>query len=285
MQKNKIIMIIAISLAFLIVVGTLGVYGLNAHKRNKLLKQADALVAMEKYEDGINIYEQILSNKYINSIADKRDSAIKLMESKENYAKAMELFDADDYKGAIKFFLRVSKNDKKRYEQTLQQLNGIEETIFEEIRQDFESGNQNDALDRLNDYIKVVPTSVDAKNLKDELKVSIEEGKEKEEVQKEQAKKQVKKQAQVEKALSNTQQQAYAVKNTFQTVVAKNANLRVAPKIGADVLTIIPQGSECYVFETKVESADRFWCKVEYYDDMGRYYVGWISYNTMNYKF
>ncbi|MEJ8553431.1 SH3 domain-containing protein [Tepidibacter sp. Z1-5] len=281
MQKKKKILILAISLAFLVVAGTLGVYGCNTLKRTKTLQQANSLVSMEKYKDGITIYEGMLSKKYDKAIADKRDLAIELMESKENHKKAMELFDAGEYQESIKFFSRISKNDKKRYGETSKTLSSIEENIFQEIRDEFELGNEKDAIDRLNDYIKAVPTSTEAKNLKDELKFSIKEAKKNEEMQIKEAEKM----AQEENKLNETEGKAYDVDGTYQTIIAKNANLRVAPKIGADVITTIPEGTECYVMETKVENAERFWCKVECYDDMGEYYVGWVSYNTMNYKY
>lgn len=281
MEKKKITLILAISLAFFIVAGTLGVYGFNTVKRTKTLQQAEALVSMEKYKDGIIIYENMLSKKYNKSIADKRDLTIELMESKENHTKAMELFDAGEYQKSIKFFSRISKNDKKRYGETSKTLSSIEENIFQEIRDEFELGNEKDAIDRLSDYIKAVPTSVEAKNLKDELKFSMKEAKKNEEMKIEEAKKM----AEEEEKLNAIECTAYSVDDTYQTIIAKNANLRVAPKLGAAVITTIPEGSECYVMETKVENAERFWCKVECYDNSGEYYTGWVSYNTMNYKY
>ncbi|WP_099190159.1 SH3 domain-containing protein [Tepidibacter mesophilus] len=97
--------------------------------------------------------------------------------------------------------------------------------------------------------------------------------------------KEAEKMAEQEEMLNQTKYKAYDVEDTYQTIIAKNANLRVAPKLGSDVITTISEGTECYVNETKVENAERFWCKVEYYDDMGDYYTGWVSYNTMNYKY
>ncbi|WFD10534.1 SH3 domain-containing protein [Tepidibacter hydrothermalis] len=281
MEKKKKIFILAISIAFLVVAGTLGSYGVSTFKKTKALEQADALVSMEKYKDGIIIYENMLSKKYNKAVADKRDLAIELMESKENYKEAMELFDAGEYQKSIRFFSRISKNDKKRYGETTKTLKGIEENIFQEIRDEFEVGNQDDAIDRLNNYIKAVPTSVEAKNLKDELKFSIKEAKKNQEMKMEEAKKR----AEEEEQLNEIACTAYNVEDTYQTIIAKNANLRVAPKLDADVITTIPEGSECYVMETKVENSERFWCKVQCYDSYGESRTGWVSYNTMNYKY
>ncbi|WP_099190622.1 hypothetical protein [Tepidibacter mesophilus] len=164
MQKKKKIFILVTAIIFLVLAGTLGSYGVSTFKKTKALEQADALVSMEKYKDGIIMYENILSKKYNKVIADKRDLAIELMESKENYKKAMEFFDAGEYQKAITFFSRISKNDKKRYGETSKTLSSIEENIFQEIKDEFELGNEKEAIDRLNEYLKAVPTSVEAKN-------------------------------------------------------------------------------------------------------------------------
>lgn len=60
-------------------------------------------------------------------------------------------------------------------------------------------------------------------------------------------------------------------------------NLRAAPTLKGKLITALPRGTEVYIIETQVESASRIWCKVEAYP-YNDYYVGWITYNTMNYS-
>jgi len=277
MDKKKIAIIAVVSVVVLIV----GVFGFGVIQRMKTIEQANALVSMEKYKDGIAMYEKLLSKNYDKAVADRRDRAIELMESKANYEKAMEFCEKEDYKKAIACFMKVSKNDKKRYSETSEQMNAIEEQIIAQIKDEFEYGDDVYAMDMLNDYLKAVPNSTAAKNLKDDLRFAKEEEKTKQEQELAEAERQA---AEEEKA-SEASYTAYNVSGTYQTIIAKNANLRVAPKLDADVITTVPQGSECYVYETKIETAERIWCQVEYVDDYGEYYVGWVSYNTMNYKY
>lgn len=277
MNKKKIAIIAVVSVVVLIV----GVFGFGVMQRMKTVEQANALVSMEKYKDGIAMYEKLLSKNYDKAVADRRDRAIELMESKANYEKAMEFCEKEDYKKAIACFMKVSKNDKKRYSETSEQMNAIEEQIIAQIKDEFEYGDDVYAMDMLNDYLKAVPNSTAAKNLKDDLRFAKEEEKAKQEQELAEAERQA---AEEEKA-SEASYTAYNVSGTYQTIIAKNANLRVAPKLDAAVITTVPQGSECYVYETKIETAERIWCQVEYVDDYGEYYVGWVSYNTMNYKY
>ncbi|AHM57530.1 hypothetical protein EAL2_808p00230 (plasmid) [Peptoclostridium acidaminophilum DSM 3953] len=277
MDKKKIAIIAVVSFVVLIV----GVFGFGVIQRMKTVEQANALVSMEKYKDGIAMYEKLLSKNYDKAVADRRDRAIELMESKANYEKALEFCEKEDYKKAIACFLKVSKNDKKRYSETSEQMNAIEEQIIAQIKDEFEYGDDVYAMDMLNDYLKAVPNSTAAKNLKDDLRFAKEEEKAKQEQEFAEAERQA---AEEEKA-SEASYTAYNVSGTYQTIIAKNANLRVAPKLDAAVITTVPQGSECYVYETKIETAERIWCQVEYMDDYGEYYVGWVSYNTMNYKY
>ncbi|WP_342536166.1 SH3 domain-containing protein [Sporosarcina sp. FSL K6-3508] len=75
---------------------------------------------------------------------------------------------------------------------------------------------------------------------------------------------------------------ADSLQGTNQTIVTGKGNLRNAPTLNGDVITALPRGTEVYIIDTQVESAERIWCKVEVYLSNSNY-VGWISYNTMNY--
>ena len=134
------------------------------------------------------------------------------------------------------------------------------------------------------------PNGTLAKNLKTEIEFAKKDAAEKAEQELAMAK------AKAEQAIAAKSKQAAREKKekeavltaqylvgSYQTIVSKTGNLRAAPKLNASIVTVMPQGAECYVYETKIELVTRIWCRVEYIDDYGSRYVGWVSYNTMNY--
>ncbi len=70
---------------------------------------------------------------------------------------------------------------------------------------------------------------------------------------------------------------AKKVKNTNQTVKAKNTNMREKPSKNSAIVRTLLSGTTVYVIDTYIESPERMWCKINY-DGA----TGWISYNTIN---
>lgn len=279
-SKKILIPIIALSLVVFLVGVT---FGVSYFQSNKTLKQADSLVFMEKYEDAIALYEKILSEDFDIAISNKRDRAKELLESKEMYEEGLEYYEAEDFKEATKAFSKVSKNDSKRYSETSEKMKSIEELILTDANQYMQSGDFDVATDLLNDYLKVKSDSIDAKNLKEEIILQQDESAKQAKASDKKAADEAAEKKASSDAMLEAESEAYSLVGTYQTVVSKDANLRIAPKLDAEKIVALPQGTECYVYDTKIETSNRIWCQITaYYDDYS--YEGWVSYNTMNYK-
>lgn len=292
---NKKIFIPVVSAASLVLIVLL-IFGVSAFKRNKTISQADSLISIEKYEDGIAIYDQLLSNKYIPALVAKRDAAMELMESDENFEKGMEAFDDDDKKNAVKYLSKVPKTDKKKYKEAQEKLNDLEDVTAMEVEELIDGGNLDEASKMLNQYLKLFPDNTDLQNAKDTIASkhteSENEAKAEEENQKDQeiaaanaaanaAKAQADKansEAASRRKINDADVIANNLRGSNRTITSKQANLRDAPAINSNVYATVPQGTQVYISHTQVESSSRIWCKVS-----TSYGSGWISYNTMNY--
>ncbi|PIC95337.1 hypothetical protein CSV69_12085 [Sporosarcina sp. P26b] len=304
-NKNKIILTI-LSVAVIAV----SVFLFTVIKDNKTIKQADSLVAIGKYENGIAIYDTVLTKKYSDDVMAKRENAIELMEANENYERGMESLDHNDRYKALKYFSKVPENDTKLYEKATTELQDIEDVTAAEIEELIGDQEFDEAHDIVNAYLKAAPGSARISNLKDTL-LAIEKdvtkknavAKAEEDQKIAQAKSEEEKQA---KAIEDEKrkQEAIAIAsaksketgkweleqaritganlvNKTLYTTSKIANLRDAPTLGGNVGIVLYKGTEVYILETHVESASRTWCKVRAYTNEGSY-VGWISYNTMN---
>lgn len=304
-SKNKIVLAI---LSVVVIVASIFLF--TVIRENKTIKQADSLVAIGKYENGIAIYDTVLTKKYSDDVMAKRENAIELMEANENYEQGIESLDNNDRYKAIKYFLKVPENDKKLYEKASVELQDIENRASSDIEELIENKDFDEAYEIVNDYLKAAPGSTKINNLKETLIAAEKDVKKKNAVAKAEEDKKI---AQVKseeekqtKAIENEarRQEAIAIAtaknketekweleqarvmgvnlvNKTLYTTSKIANLRNTPTLGGNVLVVLSKGTEVYIMETHVESAKRIWCKVEAYTNSG-YYVGWISYNTLN---
>lgn len=304
-NKNKIILTI-LSVAVIAV----SVFLFTVIKDNKTIKQADSLVAIGKYENGIAIYDTMLTKKYSDDVMAKRENAIELMEANENYERGMESLDHNDRYKALKYFSKVPENDTKLYEKATTELQDIEDVTAAEIEELIGDQEFDEAHDIVNAYLKAAPGSARISNLKDTL-LAIEK-----DVTKKNAVAKAEEDQKIAQANSEEEKQAKAIEdekrkqeaiaiasaksketgkweleqaritganlvNKTLYTTSKIANLRDAPTLGGNVGIVLYKGTEVYILETHVESASRTWCKVRAYTNEGSY-VGWISYNTMN---
>ncbi|WP_303971263.1 SH3 domain-containing protein [Sporosarcina ureae] len=304
-NKNKIILAI-LSVAVIAV----SVFLFAVIKDNKTIKQADSLVAIGKYENGIAIYDTMLTKKYSDDVMAKRENAIELMEANENYERGIESLDHNDRYKALKYFSKVPENDTKLYEKATTELQDIEDMTAAEIEELIGDQEFDEAHDIVNAYLKAAPGSTRISTLKDTLLATEKDVTEKNAVAKAeedqkiaQAKSEEEKQAKAVEDEKRKQEAiaiasaksketnkweleqaritgANLVNKTLYTT-SKIANLRDAPTLGGNVGIVLSKGTEVYILETHVESASRTWCKVRAYTNEGSY-VGWISYNTMN---
>lgn len=232
---NKKILITIAGIALVVVF----IFGLTTFKRNKTIQQADSLISIERYEEGIVIYDNLLSKKYIPQLITKRESAVQLMESKEIFEKGVKAFDDNDSKNAIKYLSKVSENDNKRYKEAEDKLKDLEE---------------------LTD-IKV-----------DEL---IEKNK----IDKANAEKQSQQNQKVANVRKKDEAQSIAsnLRKSYRSIISEGANLRDAPTIKSNVYNTVPRGSEVYIIDTQIESSDRIWCRVD--TDYGSGWISYNTMN------
>ena len=306
-NKKKILLAV---LSVLVIAA--GVFYFTVVKDNNLVKQADSLVAIGKYENGIAIYDTVLMKKMSVEVMAKRDNAIDLMEATENYQQGVESLDNDDRYQAIKYFSKVPESDVKLYEKASNEITDIEDMTASEVEELIAEKDFDAAYEIVNDYLKVAPNSAKISNLKETLIATEKDVNKKNAVAKaaedkkvaEEKSEQDKQEKAIEDARRNQEaKEIAAAKNkeieqeelnkrhvtannilyTYQTVVTDPGNLRAAPSLNGALLVALPRGTEVYIMDTHVENLKRTWCKVEV-ESYGEYYTGWISYNTMNYS-
>ena len=280
-NPDKIITIGIIgALSVILIVGM--IFGISYFNRQREIKQADALILIEKYDQGIAIYDQLLTKKYSETIMYRRDLAVELMTSAENLQKGLEAYEEGDINKAVRFLSKVSKKDTKGYELALEELMNIEENILSSVKE----------------TISVEKLKVEEVNYEKENKEK--ENKEKEEevaAIKNQEQAEIKKKNQEEATIKAMQEAELAAINlnndiqvrntassivgTYRAITAGKANLRDAPTMDSGIVTILPLGARVYIYETQIESAERIWCYVAT-EENGYMDYGWISYNTMN---
>lgn len=273
--------------------------------KNKTMEQADSLIAMGKFEEGISIYEKMINEEYSDEIMNKRTAAIELMESEENLKKGLEAYEDGDLNKAIKFLSKVPESDRERYKKAEDELENIEEDTLMEIDELIAKGSFEEAEKVADTYLKASPKNKNIQNAKDGIIARRTEVKKQEEIQEqeriaqeekslsqEQARIAADKKREEEKAAaarkeetskSNkeaTQKTADSIMGSYKSIVSKQANLRAAPTLDSKIVTTLKRGDIVYIGDTQVESADRIWCLV-YVDEDGS--SGWVSYNTMNY--
>lgn len=296
MKENKNILIIVaavVSISLLIFLA----FGVPVIKKGNAIKRADTFIAMGKYDDGIAIYDNILGNKYSEEIMAKRNAAIELAELEENLKKGLEAFEDDDINKAVKYLSKVPKSDEKRYNKAREILQDIENTMLAEVEELIENDDLNQATKMVNEYLKISPKSKKMQNVKDSIDAKLTSAKKQLEMEEQERKKQeqdlknketeaviASKNAEVaQRKMDETKNIANNLQGSYKSIIAKEANLRNAPTLKSKIITVIPRGTNVYIYNTQIESVDRIWCQVMV-DVNGYPEEGWISYNTMNYN-
>ena len=290
-SKKTLIILSSVAVVFLLVAG---VFANSYVKKSQTIKTADAFISMDKFDEGIAIYENILTSGAVPAIILKRDSAIELMDSKENYDKGITAFDNDNIGKAVKHLSKVPKSDVKRFKEASDKLSEIEDTASVLVEELINSGDLDGASKLVNDYLKSSPDSESMQNAKDtiatrrtesENQAKAEESKAKEaEQSKKDADAAAQKKAANSAASENKKSEARTIARniigTYKPILTSEANLRIAPSLNSDIILKIPRGEDVYIHDTQLESSNRIWCRVSV--DYG--YEGWVSYNTMNYS-
>lgn len=245
--------------------------------RNKYkLDNARSYAVAGEYEKALSIYESLEDSKH-NVLSDIENTK-KLLKSKEAFENGNQFILKSDYLNAVKSFKEVLPEDTIHFSSSQDKISDLEDIILDKARDKMNDGNKKEALQIIDDYLKVVPESANATSLRDmisrnvaesttleqKLNASLEEGFE------------------TDKSRAEITKKAENLLNTYQKVRASKANLRKSPSIEADIITVLPTDSDLYVKETKIEGQERIWCKVEAKDsNTQKIYHGWISNKTM----
>ena len=270
-------------------------FGLSTIKENKEIKQADSLVEMKKYEEGISIYDSILDKYFFENdyLVSKRDLAVELMKSDKNQ-KAEDLEEA-----------QVAS------EEAVEESDDNEEEVLAELEDLIESGNLLEAESIVDTYLVEWPNSIEMKNMKDSIvakneeiekqaeedkiiaaraeeermiqQAKAEEDRRNEEAKAEQAKaEQDKKNKEAKKNEEDKKKDESIPKDIVgsnRSITSHKANLREEPNLEGTIFRVLRKGAKVQVLDTKVENSDRTWCLVKL---EGSSEQGWVSYNTMN---
>lgn len=270
-------------------------FGLSTIKENKEIKQADSLVEMKKYEEGISIYDSILDKYFFENdyLVSKRDLAVELMKSDKNQ-KAEDLEE-----------VQVAS------EEAVEESDDNEEEVLAELEDLIESGNLLEAESIVDTYLVEWPNSIEMKNMKDSIvakneeiekqaeedkiiaaraeeermiqQAKAEEDRRNEEAKAEQAKaEQDKKNKEAKKNEEDKKKDESIPKDIVgsnRSITSHKANLREEPNLEGTIFRVLRKGAKVQVLDTKVENSDRTWCLVKL---EGSSEQGWVSYNTMN---
>lgn len=285
--KGLIMAIAGISSIILIV---LIFFGVRYFNEQKMIKQADSFIAIEKFEDGIYIYDNLLSKKYSLEIINKRSAAVELMEADENLKKGVEAYEENDINRAVRHLLKVPKEDEKRYKLALEELALIESDVLAEIERLIDYEDLDEAKEVANNYLKSDPKNVKVQNVKNAIDSQQAESEKQARMEKENQEAEAlelankaEREAEDARKKAEARNEANNIVGSYKSIIAENANLRDTPSLKGGVILVLPRGTNVYIHETQIENEDRIWCYVSV-DDYDYYESGWISYNTLNYN-
>lgn len=247
-------------------------------RADRNMNSAKTLITQGQYEDALKVLKKIKDVDLEDEVNAEIEKTKKLLESQNFFEEGNRLILKDDYFEAVKSFKKVSPEDALNYSKSQDKITELENIILEDAKKTFEDGNTPGAVSIIDNYLKIVPESANALNLKDLILQNnakeIEDPDSGSLINEEDV--------ELDKTRAEMSKKADALLNTYQKVVAEKANLRVNPSTDAEIVTILPTDSDLYIQETKIEGIDRIWCRVEAVDaETGISYSGWISNTTM----
>ena len=247
-------------------------------KTTHQLEDARAYVASGKYEDALVLYNDVKENNNKKDINSEIEDTKKLLESQRSYERGNDLILKSEYLASVKSFKEVIPEDTINFSNSQDKISELENIILQKAKTKLKASDKNTALKIVNDYLKVVPESANAINLRDMiLKNSLEEKSIEEKLNDS-----IEEGFETDKSRAKITKKAENLLNTYQKVRASKGNLRVSPSIDSDIIVVLPTDSDLYVQETKIEGEERIWCKVEAKNiNTGEVFHGWISNKIM----
>ncbi|EFI41712.1 hypothetical protein HMPREF0629_00336 [Peptoniphilus sp. oral taxon 386 str. F0131] len=246
-------------------------------KADHVLDNAKALLASGKYQQALDELNTLKESDKVE-VELLIEKAKKLIESQLAFDAGNNFILDGSYLVAVTKFKEVIPEDTLNFSKSQDKINELENIILEKAVKALDNGNFEQAIDIVNEYLKIVPESANAQKIKDTIKKS--QTKDEPTVSES-----LEESPEFDKNRAEMAKKAEGLLNTYQKVTEENANLRNNPSLDADVITVLPLDSDLYIKDTKIEGLERIWCNVEAKNAItGETFNGWISNKLMEIK-
>lgn len=314
MKQKNIIAVVLITVV--IFVGAfVGLNIFNSSKAEKLDKLAHQCIVDGNYQKAVDYYSELYDRTNDGSYIDKKREAVELLSSKNNYDYGVNYLKEMKYVDAAKSFLKVSNKDSVNYQKAQQRLQESTQAVIIASDSFAEDDNFDASLNMLNSYARVMPHETliidkikEVEKAKDQYKQkkqdeekqrALSEKKEKE--AREKAEKLASESAEELKKKKEDTKQPNKTDESYETddnkrlidlcirlvgktylVTTENAKIYDQPSNKSEVISLIPLGSEVYIYEAKPDSGQRVWCHaiIKSADSL-KSYDAWISSNNL----
>lgn len=247
----------------------IGFHFINDMQKTKNFEDAKSYLASGNYQAALTSLEKVgHSDKF--ETQPLIEKAEKLINSNSAYEKATSYMNSNnDLMLALVNYKKVLPEDL-HFQESQEKITEIEDLIINKAKNYIENDETYEAVNLLTELQAILPESAEATSLLDSIKSSSDyaseypyELSESPEYKKNRAE------------MSNISENLL---HTYQKIKASQANLRSAPSIESEIITILPIDSDLYIKNTKIEGIERVWCEVEALDSStGEKYEGWIS--------
>lgn len=178
-KKVKYKIIIIVTTALLVVAAGLGVKWYSDSKNyTRITGDADKAISEERYDDAVALYKEAFKYKNNSSIDTKIRFVTVLKKSKEAYENAIKQMANKSYFEAIGNFKKVDKLDIKRYSNAQSKSGECTKLYIEDNLKNANSSLEASKFDDANKYIdnvlKLDANNTDAKKLKSDISIAIQ---------------------------------------------------------------------------------------------------------------
>lgn len=146
-KENSNIGLVAIIFILAIIMSIVSIGIFKAVKKNDKIQEAHIYISLEKFEDGIKIYDELLKNGNDSEIAHRKKIAIDLKDAKINFERGKKALDLGDLGSAKSYFEKVSELDSERFEESKQELKKLKENSYENSKE-----NESDLKENQENY-------------------------------------------------------------------------------------------------------------------------------------
>lgn len=227
-NKMKLIILITTVVLFSVIISTTSVYAYKLHNYNNLMSSGKNALDVDKFSNAIDYYNKAaqtyFGKKHINEVKSAIGLVNKIKASKQNYDKAQKLIIDKKYLEAVDLYMKVIKEDGKRYSDSKRKAGNsgklfIAENI-KDARNEATNKNYTTAINYLNAILNFQQNNDEAIQLKNEY--SALKQKEDDEKKLEEEKKLEKEKNKI--AVNNEAVQTIAKKATVQVNTQNNNN-------------------------------------------------------------